>query len=148
MTTAFSISTLTPHTHIPESSLISDITGVSTGLVVEVGDDPLDSLLFGGESASLSEVLCNHTFCYMTYCDIVLCMQEVQAFQPQSVANPSTMACISIVAKCPGLAGTVLEFRPMSCLCPGWHKIVLMSRNFQVTNLKLRVAKIPWWSQD
>ena len=53
MTTAFSISTLIPRTRIPESSIISDITGVSTRLVVEVGDDPLDPLLFGGESASL-----------------------------------------------------------------------------------------------
>lgn len=65
MTTAFSISTLIPRTRIPESSLISDITGVSTGLVVEVGDDPLDPLLFGGESASL---VCDYQkFCAIMY---------------------------------------------------------------------------------
>ena len=59
------------------------------------------------------------------------------------------MSCLAhnIVAKCPGLAGTVPEFRPMSHLCPGWLKIVLMSRNF-FTNLELRAAKIPWWSQE
>ena len=50
------------------------------------------------------------------------------------------MSCLAhnIVAKCPGLAGTVPEFRPMSRLCPGWHKC---PRIF--TNLELRVAKIP-----
>ena len=31
-------------------------------------------------------------------------------------------ACI--VAKCPNFAGTVPIFRPLSQLCPGWHKIV------------------------
>ena len=35
-----------------------------------------------------------------------------------------------IVAKCPGFTRTVPEFRPMSQLCPDWHKIVFTSRNF------------------
>ena len=64
-TTAFSISTLIPRTCTPESSLISDITGVSTGLAVEAGDDPLDPLLFGGESVSL---VCDYqNFCAIMY---------------------------------------------------------------------------------
>ena len=46
MTTAFSISTLMPRTRISESCLISDISGVSTGLVVEIGEDSLEPLLF------------------------------------------------------------------------------------------------------
>ena len=33
----------------------------------------------------------------------------------------------SIVAKCPGMAGTVPEFKPMSRACPGLQKITLMS---------------------
>ena len=53
MTTAFSISTLMPRTRISEKCLISDIAGVSTGLVVEVGEDPLDPLLFGHDSSSV-----------------------------------------------------------------------------------------------
>lgn len=68
MTTTFSISTLMPRMHIPESSLISDITGVSTGVVVEVGDDPLDPLLFDGESASSVRVLIN----YQKYCTCIM----------------------------------------------------------------------------
>ena len=57
MTTAFSISTLMPRTRVSENCLISDITGVSTGLVVEVGEDSLDPLLFGCESASMVHVI-------------------------------------------------------------------------------------------
>ena len=53
----------------------------------------------------------------------------------------------SIVAKCPGLARTVPEFRPTSHLCPDWHKIVHMSWNL-FTSLELRVVKIPRWSQE
>ena len=34
-----------------------------------------------------------------------------------------------IVAKCPGLAGTVLEFGPMSRLCPGLPDFAALSRN-------------------
>ena len=34
-----------------------------------------------------------------------------------------------IVAKCPGLAGTVLEFAPMSRLCPGLPDFAALSRN-------------------
>ena len=52
MTTAFSISTLMPRTRISESCL-SYIAGVLTGLVVEVGEDPLDPLVFGHESSSV-----------------------------------------------------------------------------------------------
>ena len=37
------------------------------------------------------------------------------------------------VAKCPGFARTVPEFRPMSHVCPGWHKIVLMWTPFNFT---------------
>lgn len=56
MTAAFSISTLLPRTRISESCLISDITGVSTGLVVEVGEDSLEPLLFLCDSESASMV--------------------------------------------------------------------------------------------
>ena len=58
-----------------------------------------------------------------------------------------TMHLMHIVAKCPDLAGTVLIFRPMSQLCPGWLKKVLSYVLVSFTNLELRVAKIPWWSQ-
>ena len=34
-----------------------------------------------------------------------------------------------IVAKCPGLAGTVPEFGPMSRLCPGLPDFTALSRN-------------------
>ena len=34
-----------------------------------------------------------------------------------------------IVAKCPGLAGTVPEFGPMSRLCPGLPDFAALSRN-------------------
>ena len=35
----------------------------------------------------------------------------------------------NIVAKCPGLAGTVPEFGPMSRLCPGLPDFAALSRN-------------------
>ena len=35
----------------------------------------------------------------------------------------------TIVAKCPGLAGTVPEFGPMSRLCPGLPDFAALSRN-------------------
>ena len=43
-----------------------------------------------------------------------------------------------IVAKCPGLAGTVPEFGPMSRLCPGLPDLVAISRN------PARMAQIIW----
>ena len=36
---------------------------------------------------------------------------------------------IHIVAKCPGLAGTVPEFGPLSQLCPGLPDFAALSRN-------------------
>ena len=62
--------------------------------------------------------------------------------------NVSIITVKYIVAKCPGLAGTVPEFRPLSRLCPGWHKIILMSRIFYefkpwAANLELEVPMIP-----
>ena len=49
---------------------------------------------------------------------------------PYYVSNLITWNLVcSIVAKCPGMAGTVPEFMPMSRLCPGRYKIVLMSWN-------------------
>jgi hypothetical protein len=67
-----------PRTRISESSLISDIAGVSTGLVVEVGEDPLDPLLFGHESASMVRVrlelgtvdTCSHVFIACRKCRV------------------------------------------------------------------------------
>ena len=53
---------------------------------------------------------------------VVLCILYTLIFQHANT--------FIIVAKCPGMAGTVLEFWPISQLCPGWHKIVLMSWNF------------------
>ena len=39
------------------------------------------------------------------------------------------LTCIVIVANHPGMAGTVLEFGPMSRLCPGLPDLIAMSRN-------------------
>ena len=44
-----------------------------------------------------------------------------------------------MVAKCPGLTGTVPEFGPLSWLCPGHHLCPGMLKIF--TYLELRVAK-------
>ena len=41
----------------------------------------------------------------------------------------SIRTIIIIVAKCPGLAGTVPEFGPMSRLCPGLPDFAALSRN-------------------
>ena len=49
MTTAFSIFTMIPHARISEHSLISDISGVSTGLVVEDDEAAPDPLLLFSE---------------------------------------------------------------------------------------------------
>ena len=45
MTTAFSIFTMMPRARISEDSLISDVSGVSTGLVVEEDEAAPDPLL-------------------------------------------------------------------------------------------------------
>ena len=56
----------------------------------------------------------------------------------------SSLSHRNIVSKCPGMAGTVQEFRPMSRPCPGWHKTVLMSQNFtNLVRLELGVPIIP-----
>ena len=58
MTTAFSIFTMMPRTRISENCVISDITGVSTGLVVEEDEASPDPLNFLCEATSTeSEVL-------------------------------------------------------------------------------------------
>ena len=49
MTTAFSIFTVMPRARISEDSLISDISGVSTGLVVEDDEATPDPLLLFSE---------------------------------------------------------------------------------------------------
>ena len=60
MTSAFSISTMMPHARISEDWLISDITGVSMGLVVEEDEASPDPLLFLCDSTSaVSEVICS-----------------------------------------------------------------------------------------
>ena len=51
--------------------------------------------------------------------------------------NPTNLVCcilvlpslLHIVAKCPGLAGTVPDFGPMSRLCPGLPDFAALSRN-------------------
>ena len=40
-----------------------------------------------------------------------------------------SLAYLSIVAKCPGLAGTVPVFGPMSRLCPGLPDFAALSQN-------------------
>ena len=68
MSTAFSISTLMPRTRIFESCLISDITGVSTGLV---GEDSLEPLLFLWDSESVYGMV---IFWHKYFCNDVSCV--------------------------------------------------------------------------
>ena len=65
----------------------------------------------------------------------------------QISTNPEAQSCRlrvnnagGVVAKCPGMAGTVPEFGPMSRPRPSWHKRLQMSRNF--CNLDFRRANM------
>lgn len=88
-----------PRTRISESCLISDITGVSTGLVVEVGEDSLEPLLFLCDSESMSTVWLffdTSTSAMTCHNNYVSHVQEVQIYTPQSQSNPSVSKVLTV----------------------------------------------------